>query len=123
MKTARVALILLVMAGCSTVTISDAEYGLSEGVIEGPDHLGLAAADVLYIENYGEFTHTLVVTNDQGAVIAATGLIKSGEETELEVDLQPGTYVFSCRIVAQDDDGNLIDHFEGGMHRTVTVHG
>jgi hypothetical protein len=23
--------------------------------------------------------------------------------------------------VSQDDEGNLIDHFEQGMHRTVTV--
>jgi hypothetical protein len=121
MRTVRLALALVLLTACSTITNSDPEYGLSEGVIDGPDHLGGAAADVLHIENYGEFTHTLVVTNDQGVVMAATGLIESGEETELAVDLQPGTYVFSCRIVAQDDEGNLIDHYEGGMHRMVTV--
>jgi uncharacterized cupredoxin-like copper-binding protein len=56
-------------------------------------------------------------------VIAATDLVVPGAEATLEVDLQPGTYVFSCRIVSQDDEGNLIDHFESGMHRTVTVRG
>jgi hypothetical protein len=39
------------------------------------------------------------------------------------VSLNSGTYVFSCRIVSQDDEGNLIDHYELGMNRTVTVIG
>ena len=121
MRAARLAAVLLVVAACSTVATSGAEYELSEGVVDGPNHLGLTAAKTIKIENYGEFTHTLVVTNDQGEVMGATDLIESGDETSLALDLKPGTYVFSCRIVAQDDEGNLIDHYELGMHRMVTV--
>ena len=38
-----------------------------------------------------------------------------------EVDLAAGVYSFTCRIVAQDSEGALIDHFESGMHASVRV--
>lgn len=113
--------VLLLMVGCSVETAADAQYVLREGAIDGPDRLSVSGEETLRVENTGEYSHTLVVTDDTGQVIAATGLVESGEQTSLQVDLEPGKYVFSCRIVSQDGEGNLIDHFEGGMHRTVSV--
>jgi methionine-rich copper-binding protein CopC len=122
-RPARLALILVAVAACSAPAAAGGDYLLSEGLIDGPSSLSGAGASTLHVSNVGEFTHTLVVTDDEGEVIAATDLVVPGAEATLEVDLQPGTYVFSCRIVSQDDEGNLIDHFESGMHRTVTVRG
>lgn len=113
--------VLLLMAGCSVETAADAQYILREGAIDGPSRLFSKGEENLMVDNTGEFSHTLVVTDDTGQVIAATGLVESGEQTSLRVDLEPGKYVFSCRIVSQDGEGNLIDHFERGMHRTVSV--
>jgi hypothetical protein len=48
-------------------------------------------------------------------------LIESGTSAVLETPLEPGEYVFSCRIVAQDDHGELSDHYQQGMSRRVIV--
>jgi hypothetical protein len=54
-------------------------------------------------------------------VVAATDLVAPDENARLEVDLAAGVYSFTCRIVAQDSEGALIDHFESGMHASVRV--
>lgn len=113
---------LTLTAACSTQTASGAaDYVLREGAIDGPSNLTGSSETTLHASNTGEYSHTLIVTDEDGEVMGATGLVESGEETTLQVDLEPGTYVFSCRIVAEDDEGNLRDHYEDGMHRTVTV--
>lgn len=114
---------LLVVAACSTQAVAQPDYVLREGAIDGPSRLAVSSPSMIQVNNTGDYSHTLVVTNDSGQVIGATGLVESGAETTLEVDLEAGTYVFSCRIVAQDDEGNLNDHYEQGMHRTVVVAG
>ena len=124
MRARLVILALITIVGCSAETTGGgAEYVLREGAIDGPSRLALSGPTTLHATNVGEFSHTLVVTDDRGQVLGATGLVPSGEEATLQVDLQPGTYVFSCRIVAEDGEGNLIDHYEQGMHRTVKVEG
>jgi hypothetical protein len=55
--------------------------------------------------------------------VAATGLIPAGASVDLGLDLEVGTFSFTCRIVAQDGEGGLIDHFESGMSTTVDVTG
>jgi uncharacterized cupredoxin-like copper-binding protein len=116
--------VLILIAACSTQTASGAaDYVLRESAIDGPSSLTGSTETTLQVSNTGEYSHTLIVTDENGDVMGATGLVGSGEETTLEVDLAPGTYVFSCRIVAEDDEGNLRDHYEAGMHRTVTVTG
>jgi methionine-rich copper-binding protein CopC len=118
------AVVLILTAACSTQTASGAaDYVLRESAIDGPSNLIGLGDTTLYVSNTGEYSHTLIVTDEEGEVMGATGLVESGEDTTLEVDLEPGTYVFSCRIVAEDDEGNLRDHYEQGMHRTVTVTG
>jgi hypothetical protein len=116
------ALALLIVAGCTAQAGSD-DYVLSEWAIEGPGRPGAAGTVTLNIENLGEFRHTLVVTSEGGEVVGATGVIASGDRASLELDLAAGTYNFSCRIVAQDDEGNLSDHYQRGMYRTVVVGG
>jgi plastocyanin len=121
MRVRATVIFMLLVTACSTQSAPISGYGLREGAIDGPNRLTVAQSSALQVINTGEYSHTLVVTDENGEVLAATGLVGSGEETTLEVDLEPGTYVFSCRIVAEDDEGNLIDHYEQGMHRTVTV--
>ncbi|MCI0425633.1 MAG: hypothetical protein L0Z47_07265 [Actinobacteria bacterium] len=114
--------VLTVLTGCISATESgQAVYHLSEGVVDGPGRLAEGGTTVVKASNIGEFAHTLVVTDEEGAVLGATGVIPPGEEASLTVELGQGTYVFSCRIVTQDSEGNLLDHYELGMHRTVIV--
>lgn len=118
-----VALALLTLAGCAAQAGSGNHYELSEWAIEGPGRLGVAEAVNLTIENRGDFRHTLLVTSESGDVVAATGVIDSGEHASLALDLAAGTYSFSCRIVTQDAEGNLSDHYQRGMYQTVVVGG
>jgi hypothetical protein len=109
---------LLVGIGCQSGTQADG-YVLDEWSVEGPSRL--SASKAITVENSGEWSHTLVVTTEAGHVVAASGLIESGTSRALDVRLEPGAYLFSCRIVAQDDDGELSDHYQQGMSRRVTV--
>ncbi len=121
----RTALLLITaaVAACAGDAQPVSGYDLREGAIDGPTRLTVAEAATIDVSNVGEYSHTLVVTDMDGTVMSATGLIGSGEQISLDAELRPGTYVFSCRIVAEDDEGNLVDHYEQGMHRTVTVEG
>ena len=113
------ACVLLTIVACSTGSESE-RFVLEEWAVSGPERLA-AGVDAVTVENSGEWSHTLVVTTEGGQVVAASGLIESGAGTDLEVALQPGAYVFSCRIVAEDDEGVLSDHYERGMNRRVIV--
>jgi hypothetical protein len=113
------AILVIVMAltACSSPG-ADGSYELAEFSISGPTTTS-SGEQTLEVTNSGEFSHTLLVTDIQGGVVAATELIPAGETGELTLDLEPGRYSFTCRIVAQDSDGNIVDHFEAGMSTTV----
>lgn len=111
----------LALAGCAGVA-ENGPYELVEFSITGPDQLGPGSTS-LTVSNVGEFPHTMVVTDSSGEVVAATSLVQPDQSVELAVDLRPGRYSFTCRIVAQDSEGQLIDHFESGMAATVEVSG
>lgn len=112
----------LLLTACEVSTGADVAVQLAEFSVTAPKTLP-AGSGRIEIDNVGEFTHTLVVTDANGEVAAATGLIPSGETAYLDIDLEPGTYSFTCRIVAQDGEGNLIDHYEAGMNAAVEVAG
>jgi len=115
------ALALLLVAGCSVDTGGTDHFVLSEWAIDGPSRMVVADAMTLTIENQGDFRHTLLVTSEQGEVVGATGVVEPGDTVTLAVDLGAATYSFSCRIVTEDNEGNLSDHYERGMFRTVVV--
>lgn len=113
--------VLLLLTGCSASTDST-EFELSEFAIVGPGQLS-ADSGSLTATNRGELPHTLVITNAEGDVMAATPLVQPGDAVSLDIDLAEGRYSFTCRIVAQDDTGKIVDHFEAGMTTTVSVGG
>lgn len=115
------AIALLVVAGCSVATDGADHFVLSEWAIEGPSRMVAADARTLTVENQGEFRHTLVVTSETGEVVGATGVVDPGATVTLAVELGAGVFNFSCRIVTEDDEGNLSDHYERGMFRSVVV--
>jgi hypothetical protein len=120
MRSRLLALTLLTVVACASQSSPGDGYVLSEWTIDGPVRL-TAGTSSLTVENAGEFGHTLIVTTESGEVVGATGLIDAGTTANVELDLTAGTYTFSCRIVAEDDEGNLSDHYERGMFRTVLV--
>lgn len=97
-------------------------FELSEFDITGPS-LIRAGEQQIAVSNAGAFPHTLVVTNSTGGVVGATSLIQPGEDTLLEVDLDEGRYTFTCRIVAQNDEGEIVDHYEAGMTTMIEARG
>lgn len=114
--------ILLAIAGCSG-SASTGDFVLSEYDIDVPG-VSLEAGSVpLQIVNAGDFSHTMVVTGEDGRAIAATETIAAGDSAELVVDLGPGTYQVSCRIVVQLPDGTIVDHYQAGMVARFTVAG
>lgn len=121
MRRVVVAVACIALAAC-TQAASGGAFDLSEFTITGPDQLA-SGDNSLTVANSGEFAHTLVVTDSLGEVVAATSLVQPGESVELDVDLAPDLYSFTCRIVAEDGEGNLVDHFEAGMVAAVEVSG
>ena len=115
-------MIAIVVTGCVDSNASGTAYDLYEFGIDGSGTLTTEDHN-LSITNSGEFSHTLVVTNEIGEVVAASDVIPSGGVADLSLDLEAGAYRFTCRIVVQAENGELIDHFEKGMNLTVQVTG
>lgn len=120
-RAAALALAVIVATAC-TATATEGTFDLVEFAVNGPAELSAETLSV-NVTNSGEFPHTLVVTDEEGTAVAATALIQPGESAELPIDLDSGRYSFTCRIVAQTTDGDLVDHYEEGMSATVTVRG
>lgn len=121
MNRRRLIAMMVVLSACSVSPVKRSHVDLAEfsvAVEDGP----LRAGQVdLKVENYGQYPHTLVVSTIDGSVLAATDLIMSGEERELRLNLAPGKYMFTCRIVNSDGQGGVIDHYQKGMSAIVEV--
>lgn len=113
---------LLLLAGCSGSASSSEQYQLGEFFISGPAGLS-EETNSITIANGGEFPHTLVVTRANGKVVAASGLVSPNETVTLDLSLEAGSYQFTCRIVGEGADGELVDHYERGMHLGVSIGG
>jgi uncharacterized cupredoxin-like copper-binding protein len=124
MRLRLVTALALAVAGATACTAATTEgtFDLVEFAVNGPAELSTGSQSVT-VTNSGEFGHTLVVTDAEGTAVAATPLIQPGESAEMQLDLDSGRYSFTCRIVAQTSDGDLVDHYEEGMAATVTVPG
>jgi hypothetical protein len=89
--------------------------GLDSGLVDvSPTPLVMSESALLEVTNRGEFAHTLVITDEAGRVAEATDLIRPGESATLQVDVTPGMFQFTCRILAQAEDGSVSDHYEPG---------
>lgn len=121
---ARIVIAIGIVAGlvsCSGNAVTD-HFELVEFAIHGPNQLDMGNGSVV-VANSGAFAHTLVVTDSESRVVTATSLLQPGESVDLDLDLEPGKYSFTCRIVVQTPDGDLVDHFERGMATSVEVMG
>jgi len=118
-----IAVIGLALAGCVDTGAASDGFTLREYAIEVPSTRIEAGRVPLSIVNTGTFSHTMVVTDDAGRAIAATATIAPGEPVQLVVDLVPGTYHVSCRIVVQLPDGTIVDHYQAGMVARFEVDG
>lgn len=114
------ALLVLTAHACTPTTAETPTYELEEFAVEGPGNLDSGESTVT-VTNAGEFPHTLVIADTDGSVLFATDVIESGQTVTIDIDLGPGSYQFSCRIVGQKPDGTIVDHFEEGMVRKVDV--
>lgn len=124
MKRLMLALFVAVAAcGSAALPVRSVAVDLHEFAVV-PDASLLAAGEIeLTMANSGRFPHTVVVTDSAGLVIAATDVIAPGGEASLAVNLSPGDYSLTCRIVGTRDDGAVIDHYEAGMEAPIEVAG
>jgi hypothetical protein len=114
-------MVMLGIVGCSASPIELSRVDLAEFSVTVEGELLQAGLVDLSIENFGQYPHTLVISTVEGSVLAATDLILAGERRELQIDLAPGDYMFTCRIVNSDGEGGVIDHYQEGMSATVAV--
>jgi len=114
------AALLLALPACTSKGSESLTFDLTEFDVNGPGRLD-AGVSTISVSNSGEFPHTLVIAEENGRVVAATEMIQPGETAAIDIDLAPGSYQFSCRIVGQRQDGSIVDHFEEGMVQRVSV--
>lgn len=115
-------IVLLGLVGaCGGQAVANTEVEIGEFWISPADGVLQAGTVELLVENSGEFSHTLVVSDASGTVIGATDLIGPEAESILTVDLLPGSYTFTCRIVKGLDDGSIVDHYQLGMTASIDV--
>lgn len=123
MKVRVLALLLALLAGCAVNAADSAQVGLAEFSVDVDNPRFRAGEVSIHVRNQGQFPHTLVVTTEGGEVVATTGVLAPAETTGLVLDLAPGVYQFTCRIVVQTPDGTVVDHYQEGMRATVLVEG
>lgn len=115
-------IVLLGLVGaCGSQPVANTEVEIGEFWISPADRVLQVGSVELLVENSGEFSHTLVVSDASGTVIGATDLIGPEAESILTVDLLPGSYTFTCRIVKGRDDGTIVDHYQLGMTASIEV--
>lgn len=114
-------LLLVLVGACAGQGVSETEVEVGEFWISPADGVLQVGTVELIVENHGEFSHTLVVSDASGTVVGATDLIGPEAATTLTVDLLAGSYTFTCRIVKGLDDGTIVDHYEEGMTASVDV--
>lgn len=116
------AALLLTVIGCASAATAQPEVSLTEFAISADQRL--AAGELsLRVVNDGGFSHTLVVSTLDGTVITSTDVLDPGQRAILDLNLEPGRYMFSCRIVVQTSGGDIIDHYARGMAATVEAVG
>jgi hypothetical protein len=114
--------VALFLAACSSgVAATTDRVDLDEFSIGTNSSRWAAGPVTLTVENVGERTHTLIITEADGTVVAATDILDPGQAADLEVQLEPGEYELTCRIVVEGGEGQIFDHYEQGMHTSINV--
>lgn len=113
--------VLVACATASAEPVKADHVALDEFTIETGGEAWQAGPIRLSVDNVGERDHTLIVSREDGEVVAATDIVEPGDVLEFDVDLGSGTYELTCRIVVEGGNGEIFDHFEQGMHATIEV--
>lgn len=112
---------LLMILACGSTPAPQASVVLNEFSIHSTAETFSAGRIELMLRNTGSYGHTVVVTDAGGRVVAAQDLLSQSERSTLTLDLEPGEYQLSCRIIGQDGEGKIVDHYEEGMMAAIRV--
>jgi hypothetical protein len=116
--------LLILLTACAGIARSPeatVKVELDEFYLQAESVLWRAGRIEVAVLNDGAYPHTMVVTRADGHVLYATPVLASKESVSLRLNLDPGTYQLTCRLVLAADDGAIIDHYELGMSTAVTV--
>ena len=92
-----------------------------------PDAESIGAGSIRFVaENNGNETHELVICADscaegEVAELAEVEDVSAGIVRSFIVDLEPGTYELACLIEETEENGEVENHYELGMRRTIAV--
>ncbi len=136
------AAVAFVTGACSSGGPQTVSVELNEWTIDA-DPASVDAGEVTFeVDNAGADPHELVVartdlepdalpTDDDGAVpedeidlVDEVEELEGGDQGELTVDLEPGSYVLFCNLVEEEEeDGETVieAHYSEGMHRAFEV--
>ncbi len=116
--------VLLAITACTQVAADSGRFDVTLRDFEielGADTVTAGVVSFTVV-NEGDDYHTLVVESiDHGAVLAAVPALAPGESATLTVELTPGRYFLTCRVVETEEDGVLEDHLDMGMVTVLTV--
>jgi uncharacterized cupredoxin-like copper-binding protein len=136
-----VAVVLLLAAGCSGSGGSETVNVVLGDYVVQPDPDSVGAGEVTFaVDNQGGEIHEFVVVeaasadelplDENGAfdeetfgednVLGEVEDVESGEQQELMLDLESGTYQLLCNVT-EEEEGELESHFAMGMHATFNV--
>lgn len=139
--TTGVAVLALLVASCAGNGGGEAVNVLLSEFIVQPEPDSASAGEVTFTaDNQGGETHELVVVHaasaeelpvdENGAfdeesfgeenVLGEVEDVEPGQQQELTLDLESGTYVLLCNIT-EEEDGEVESHFAEGMHATFSV--
>ncbi len=124
LSTAAVIVFGFVLAACATASadpVTADRVELDEFTIETGGDSWQAGSIRLSVGNVGERDHTLIISRQDGEVVAATDIVEPGDVLEFDVALGSGTYELTCRIVVEGGNGEIFDHFEQGMYTSIEV--
>jgi iron uptake system component EfeO len=110
--------ITLLLVGCDSTSTNDDGLGpvtltiVATDYAFEPSELSVAAGEVTFaIRNDGAEEHEFEILQGDRVIDEVEGLVP-GLERDLTVELAAGEYQFACL---------LADHFERGMHGTLTI--
>ncbi len=130
----------LLLVGCGGDDDDGISVSLTEWEVDAPSSAEGGSVVVTAANDGGEI-HELVIVradsfddweqDDEGKVLedqfADEDFIGEIEEFDADTtesatfDLDPGTYIFFCNIVEEEDDGSFESHFDEGMVTVVEI--
>lgn len=118
-----VAFVAMGLPGCAGG--EEIEVALGEWYIAAPRAPLKAGRVTISTHNNGVLVHEIEILKIDGTYqefeVAELEDLEPGSTNTLVVELPPGSYEIVCTIVEKTPGGTVLNHYDLGMHTTLTV--